>query len=170
VAKKISRAGKRPVAPDPGGYCQTCGLESGVHRGKPTGEKPACPYEGLAYPDLRAGHDRIYFGSWRKMNAGPADVVRAYNQIGRHLNSIERVLGGLDLPAARRDHLKAVEAYRLGDPREDSQEALRFLDNALSYAHRVIDDLLHERGFPSHAPMEFAEWYDAVEVPFRDEW
>ncbi len=104
------------------------------------------------------------------MDAGPADVIRAYNRMGRHLKSIERVLGGMDLPAARRDHLKALEAYRLGDPREESQEALRFMDNALSYAHRVIDDLLHERGFPSHAPMEFAEWYDAVEVPFRDEW
>jgi hypothetical protein len=104
------------------------------------------------------------------MDAGPTEVVRAYHQIGRHLSAIGRVLEGVDLPAARRDHLKAVEAYRLGNPREDSQEALRFMDHALSYAHRVIDDLLHEMGLPPHTPMDFAGWYDAVEVPFRDEW
>ena len=47
---------------------------------------------------------------------------------------------------------------------------LRLMDNALSYAHRAIDDLLHEKGLPPHQPMDFAEWYDVVEVPFRDEW
>lgn len=104
------------------------------------------------------------------MDTGPGDIVRAYRQIGKHLHEIERVLEGSDLPAARRDLMKAVEAYHMGDPREDSQEALRFMDNALSYAHRVIDDLLHEKGMPPHAPMDFAEWYDAVELPFREEW
>ena len=56
------------------------------------------------------------------------------------------------------------------DPEDIAGEAFRFLDNALSYAHRVIDDLLHEKGLPPHWPMDFAEWYDVVEVPFRDEW
>lgn len=130
----------------------------------------ACPYETLAYAGLRAGHDRIYFGRWRKMDAGPAEILRAYNQIGRHLRSIRQALEEMDLPAARHDLAKAFEAYQEGDPREDERDALRSMDHALSYAHRVIDDLLHEVGLPPHAPMDFAEWYDAVEVPFRDEW
>jgi hypothetical protein len=28
----------------------------------------------------------------------------------------------------------------------------------------------HEKGVPPHQPMDFAEWYDVVEVSFRDEW
>lgn len=161
---------KKTPPPASRGNCPACGGEIEEHLRKSREGKAVCPYEGLAYAQLRAGHDRIYFGVWRKMDAGPMEIVRAYGQIGKHLGAIGHVLEGVDLPAARRDHLKAVEAYRMGDPREDSQEALRFMDNALSYAHRVIDDLLHEKGLPSHAPMEFAEWYDAVEVPFRDEW
>ena len=150
--------------------CPACGAELTYHSRKTVAGKIVCPYEGLAYSDLRAGHDRIYFGRWRKMDAGPSDIIRAYHQIGRHLQAIGRALGNKDLPAARRDLAKAADSHHSGDPREDSRDALRFMDNALSYAHRVIDDLLHEIGLPSHAPMDFAEWYDAVEVPFRDEW
>ncbi len=150
--------------------CRTCGAEHASASHKAGAGKTGCPYEGLAYFDLRAGHDRIYFGRWRKMDAGPSDIVRAYHQIGRHLRSIDRALGDKDLPAARRDLEKAADAYHSGDPGADSREAFRFMDHALSYAHRAIDDLLHEIGLPSHAPMDFAEWYDAVEVPFRDEW
>jgi hypothetical protein len=44
------------------------------------------------------------------------------------------------------------------------------MDHALSYAHRVIGDLLHEKGLPPHSPADFADWYDAGEVPFREDW
>jgi hypothetical protein len=44
------------------------------------------------------------------------------------------------------------------------------MDHALSSAHMAIDDLLHEEGLPPHDPMEFSKWYDAVEVPFKEEW
>lgn len=104
------------------------------------------------------------------MDAEPREIIRAYHSIGRHLRAIERALGEMDLPSARRDLAKAAESYHSGNPVEDSRDALRYMDHALSYAHRVIDDLLHELGIPSHAPMDFAEWYDVVEVPFRDEW
>jgi len=153
--------------------CTTCGAELTYHHRKEAtgaGEEIVCPYEGLAHAGLRAGHDHIYFGKWRKMDASPGDVIRAYNQIGRHLEAIGRALGDKDLPAARRDLAKAFEAYQAGDPREDARYALRFMDHALSYAHRVVDDILHEEGLPPHTPMDFARWYDAVEVPFRDEW
>lgn len=150
--------------------CPTCGAELAFHSPRTAQGKVACPYETLAYAGLRAGHDQIYFGRWRKMDAGPADVLRGYNQIGRHLGAIGRELNDKDLPAARHDLAKAYEAYHAGDPRVDERDALRFMDHALSYAHRVIDDLLHERGLPPHSPMDFAAWYDAAEVPFKDEW
>ena len=153
--------------------CSACGAELAYDsRTTPAhpGGNVVCPYEGLVYAELRSGHDAIYFGRWRKAEATSIDVRRAYRQLGRHLSAIARSLGNKDLPAARRDLERAVEALEAEDPSDDSPELLRLMDHALSYAHRTIDDLLHEIGLPPHSPMDFAEWYDAVEVPFRDEW
>ena len=154
-------------------HCPHCGAElrRGSRKGgSPTGGTPGCPYDELAYAVLRAGHDAIYFGPWRRIDAPPTEIRRGHHRIGRHLDAIGRELAGHDLPAAARDLSQAIEAHRSSDPREDAPDALRLMDNALSYAHRAIDDLLHEKGLPPHQPMDFAEWYDVVEVPFRDEW
>ncbi|GAB4233600.1 MAG: hypothetical protein OHK0028_09430 [Deltaproteobacteria bacterium] len=154
-------------------HCPRCGAEL---RGDPRkggsrpGGTPGCPYEGLAYASLRAEHDAIYFGLWRRIDASPMEIRRGYHRIGRHLDAIGAELAGHDLPAAARDLSEAREAHEGADPRHDAPDALRLMDNALSYAHRALDDLLHEKGLPPHQPMDFAEWYDVVEVPFRDEW
>lgn len=146
--------------------CPICGAEH-----KPaSGGRTACPYQGLPYADLRAGHDQLYFGRWRTQDATPGDVRRAQRRLEAHLRRIDRTLKPLDLPAARRDLNKAFEAFHTMDPGEDGPQALTFLDHALSYAHRVIDDLLHERGLPPHYPMDFAGWYDAGNIPFREDW
>ena len=153
--------------------CPNCGAELWCdpwRAGTPSGVRPGCPYDGLAYAALRAGHDAIYFGPWRKMESSPYEVRRGHLQIGRHIDAVRKALAGMDLPAAQRDLALAVDAYDGADPTDVSGDSLRLLDNALSYAHRVIDDLLHEKGLPSHRPMDFSEWYDVVEVPFRDEW
>jgi hypothetical protein len=134
------------------------------------GGRPGCPYDAFAYAALRAGHDAIYFGAWRRIDALPTEITRGYHRIGRHLDAIGRELAIHDLPAAVRDLDEAIKAHRAADPREESPDMLRLMDNALSYAHRAIDDLLHEKGLPPHRPMDFAECYDVVEVPFRDEW
>ncbi len=153
--------------------CPTCGADlvcdpKQVKKGS-HGEI-VCPYRDRGYPALRAAHDRIYFGRWRKMDAATTDIRRAYHQIDRHLRAIASVLEKRDVPAAKRDLDKAIEALRSGDPDGESPHAVRFLDHALSYAHTAIDGLLHEEGLPPHDPMEFATWYDAVEVPFKEEW
>jgi len=153
--------------------CSACGAELTYDSRKAlahSGGKVACPYEGLAFAELRSGHDRIYFGRWRRVEATSLDIRRAYHQLGRHLSAIAQALGERDLPAARGDLERAVEAFQTEDPGTGSPELLRLMDHALSYAHRAIDALLHEKGLPAHGPMDFAEWYDAVEVPFRDEW
>jgi len=153
--------------------CPACGADLAYdsHQAEkgPDG-KELCPYLGRPYSKLRAAHDLIYFGKWRKMDATTTDIRRAYHQIGRHLKAIGEVLGTKDLPAARRDLGKAIEAFQAGDPEGESPDSLRFMDHALSYAHTAIDDLLHEEGLPPHDPMEFSKWYDAVEVPFKEEW
>ena len=129
-----------------------------------------CPYQGEPYMGLRAGHDQIYFGRWRRMDATSIDLRRAYHQLERLLNGIAVALETEDLPAARLDLGKAVEALHTAGPGEEGPETLRYLDHALSYAHRVIGDLLHEKGLPPHLPADFAGWYDAGEVPFREDW
>ena len=153
-------------------HCPHCGAElrgdprTGVSR---PGGTPECPYDALAYAELRAGHDAIYFGPWRRIDAPPLEILRGYHRIGRHLHAIGAELAGHDLPAAARDLDQAIEAHHAADPRADAADALRFMDNALSYAHQAIDDLLREKGLQPHQPMDFAHWYDVVEVPFREE-
>jgi len=154
-------------------HCPHCGAElrGGARKGgSRPGGAPGCPYDGMAYAALRAGHDAIYFGSWRRIDALPTEVRRGYHRIGRHLEAIRSELASHDLPAGARDLDAALSALQAADPREERRDTLRFMDNAFSYAHRAIDDLLHEKGLPPHQPMDFSEWYDVVEVPFRDEW
>src|SRR4030066_170578 len=110
---------------------------------------------------------RPAFGPWRKVEVTQSDIRRACNQLGRHLTAIGETLAGKELSTARCDLAKAREAYLSADPREGSPDLLLLLDNTLSYAHRAIDDLLHESGLPSHHPMDFASWSDAPEVPFQ---
>ncbi len=153
--------------------CRVCGTE---HLSAPRGAQDAaggegrCPYDGLAYAALRAGHDQLYFGPWRRLEATRIDVRQARHGIERLLRAIAAVLQTEDVPAARRDLNKAFEAvYSMGPDGEDPRDLL-LLDHALSYAHRVIGDLLHEKGTPPHAPADFAAWHDAGEVPFREDW
>lgn len=104
------------------------------------------------------------------MDATSIDLRKAYPPLERLLREIAVALEKEDIPAARLDLGKAFEALYTADPGEEGQEDLRYLDRALSYAHRVIGDLLHEKGLPPHSPADFAEWYDAGEVPFREDW
>jgi hypothetical protein len=153
--------------------CPTCGGDhiSPPGRGRATlAFGKSCPYQGVPYTGLRAGHDQIYFGRWRRMDATSIDLRKAYPQLERLLREIAVALEKEDIPAARLDLGKAFEALYTADPGEEGQEALRYLDRALSYAHRVIGDLLHEKGLPPHSPADFVEWYDAGEVPFREDW
>ena len=152
--------------------CSICGAGHfpARARGKatPAGER-SCPYQGVPYTELRAGHDQLYFGRWRRTDATSIDLRKAYQQLERLLHAIAVSIEKEDIPAARLDLGKAFEALHTAGPGEEVPE-VRYLDHALSYAHRVIGDLLHEKGLPPHAPADFAEWYDAGEVPFREDW
>jgi hypothetical protein len=153
--------------------CPNCGVD---HLPAPAGATaasdgpPKCPYLGAPYAELRAGHDQLYFGRWRSTEANPLDVRKARNQLKNLLNYIARALETERLPAARKDLNKAFEAMHTAELGDDGPETLLHMDHALSYAHRVIGDLLHERGAPPHSPGDFAAWYDVAEVPFREDW
>jgi hypothetical protein len=148
--------------------CANCGAE--LRNTSPAGgTPPRCPYDVFPHAALRAGHDAIYFGPWRKIDASPFEVRRAHRRIGQHLDAIRKVLSTEKPSAAAGDLSLGFDAYHAADADGEAGDTLRFMDNALSYAHRAIDDLLISGGSPPHHPMDFAEWYDAVDVPFREE-
>lgn len=153
--------------------CPICGAghlsAPGGGRETPAGGKP-CPYQGVPYRGLRAGHDQIYFGRWRRMDATSIDLRRGYRQLEGLLRDISAALQKEDIPAARSDLGKAFDALHAAGPGEEEPQLLRNMDHALSFAHRVIGDLLHEKGLAPHSPADFAGWYDAGEVPFREDW
>jgi hypothetical protein len=153
--------------------CPICGSEhfSAPGGGKANpGKEPACPYRRGPYVRLRAGHDQLYFGRWRRMDATTFDIRKAFHQLDRLLGEIAKAPELENLPAARKDLEKALDALQSAGPGEEGPAAILHLDHALSYAHRVIGDLLHEKGLPPHSPADFVEWYDASEVPFREDW
>jgi hypothetical protein len=153
--------------------CSFCSKE---HLSAPGGGKKApvegrtCPYQGVPYMELRVGHDELYFGRWRRAEATSIDIRKARHQMKKLLREIAAALESEDIPAGRMDLEKAFEALHTAGPDEEGPEALRYLDHALSYAHRVIGDLLHEKGLAPHSPADYAEWFDAGEVPFREDW
>ncbi len=153
--------------------CRVCGAEhAAAPRGTPSasGADAPCPYGGMPYAALRAGHDQLYFGRWRKTDATPIDVRQARRGLERLLRAIAAVLETEDVPAGKRDLNKAFAAiYSTGSDEEGPRDLL-LMDHALSYAHRVIGDLLHEKGLPPHHPGDFAGWYDEGDVAFREEW
>lgn len=104
------------------------------------------------------------------MDATSFDIRRAHRQLEALLGRLGGALENEMLPASRKDLDKASDALHTAGPDEAGPEAILQMDHALSYAHRVIGDLMHEKGAPPHAPADFAAWYDASEVPFREDW
>lgn len=120
-------------------------------------------YRGLAYPQLRAAHDRVYFGAWRGTSPTAADLEEARARLGAFLDALEEALRqGQAAPAGVQDYLaKAREAYRQVSPNTSSGPALLLaINNALSYGHRVLDRLLRAGGHANHVSREFARFYD----------
>lgn len=88
--------------------CRVCGAEHSSAPGGMTsapGGKGTCPYEGLPYPELRAGHDQLYFGPWRKMEATRLSIQQARHRLERHLRSVSR-------EAAARPGISRVTLWR----------------------------------------------------------
>src|SRR3990172_5771623 len=129
---------------------------------------PSPPYRGLLYAHLQEFHDRLYYGHWRSSSASVRDLQRAYYQLGRYLDVLEREVSKAGSAEAKKYLEKAQGAHLRADPRSYPQAATLNLDNTLSYAHRALNGLLRSQGTPGHDPMDFESFYDIVEVPFRE--
>src|SRR3990172_6359697 len=106
---------------------------------------PQCPYLNTAYPELCSLHDKLYFWKWRKMEADPNDIKRAFAKLGRLLSKMKEVVEKENLEPARQNLKKAGEAFAVADVDEDPYSSIKHMDQALSYIHHAINDLLQEK-------------------------
>ena len=144
-----------------------------------------CPYENTAYPELSALHDKIYFGKWRKMDADPNDIKRAYAKIAHLLSRMDDVIGIEKVEPARRNFEKADEALSKADAGGDPYSSIKHMDQTLSYilldslrlkttvkkninVHHALNDLLHAKKAKPHFPSDYERHYDVI-LPFKED-
>ena len=109
-----------------------------------------------------------YEGPWPTHSATVRDLQRAYHQLGRYLGLLAEEVQRSRSLEARKSLTKARKAYRKADPELYGDEAIRSLDNALSFAHSALNALLQQSRMPTNDPAEFESFYDVVGLPFRD--
>jgi hypothetical protein len=129
---------------------------------------PQCPYLNASYPELCSLHDKLYFGKWRKMVAVPGDIKRAYAKLRQLLSKVEEVVQKENILQARQDIRKAYGALAAANPDEEPYDSVKHMDQALSYVHHAINDLLREKQARLHLPADYEMHYDVV-LPFKED-
>ncbi|MBE0606755.1 MAG: hypothetical protein IH610_10760 [Deltaproteobacteria bacterium] len=129
---------------------------------------PQCPYLNSTYPELCSLHDKLYFGKWRKMEAHPNDVKRAYGKLGQLLSLVSEVVRKENIPQAAQDVRKASDALSVANPEEEPYASVMHMDQALSYIHHAINGLLQEKRARLHSPADYEKHYDVV-LPFKED-
>jgi hypothetical protein len=127
-----------------------------------------CPYLNTLYPELCALHDKLYFGKWRKMEAVPNEIKRAHAKLGRLLSKVEEVVQKENIKQAMQDVRNADGALAMANPDEDPYTSVKHMDQALSYLHHAINDLLQEKKARIHSPADYEIHYDVV-LPFKED-
>lgn len=129
---------------------------------------PECPYRNTGYPELCARHDKLYFGKWRKMEADPNDIKRAYGKLAELLSEMGRVIEAEGVEAAQRHLASAEEAFAGANAADDPYSSVRHMDQALSYVHHAIDELLKAGKAKPHSPSDYERHYDVI-LPFKED-
>ena len=129
---------------------------------------PQCPYLNTLYPELCSLHDKLYFGKWRKMVAVPNDIKRAYAKLGQLLPKVDEIVRKENSMQARQDVRKACDALAMANPDDEPYASVKHMDQALSYIHHAINDLLQEKQAKLHSPADYEMHYDVV-LPFKED-
>ena len=133
--------------------CPVCNFQFSEARDSRFVPPKQCPYAATPYPELCSLHDKIYFSHWRRMDAGSLDVRRAYGKIVHLLSAIGRIAAEDHCEQARRHLREAADVLSRSSPGEDPFHAVKFMDQALSYAHHAINGLILGRGGRPHDPL-----------------
>jgi len=129
---------------------------------------PQCPYRNTLYPEMCSLHDKLYFGKWRKMEANPNEIKRAYTKLGQLLSRVRAVVREENILQAPQGLRKASDALSMANPEEEPYASVMHMDQALSYIHHAINDLLQEKQAKLHSPADYEMHYDVV-LPFRED-
>ena len=129
---------------------------------------PQCPYLDTFYPELCSLHDKLYFGKWRKMVAVPTDIKRAYAKLDRLFHKVQEVVLKENILQAGQDLRKAFDILTAANPEEEPYASVQHMDQALSYIHHAINDLLKEKQAKLHSPADYEMHYDVV-LPFKED-
>lgn len=130
---------------------------------------PQCPYLDTAYPELCSLHDKLYFGRWRKMEADPNDIRRGHAKLGRLLGMMKDIAERENVGPARRNIRRACDVFAMTNADDDPYSSVKFMDQALSYVHHALNDLLHEKKAKLHSPADYERHYDVI-LPFKEDW
>jgi hypothetical protein len=149
--------------------CSVCRMPLPGIAGSNFTHPDTCPYLNTSYPELCALHDTLYFGNWRKMTANILDVKRAYGKLRRFLLMVKEAAWEENFQPAKLNVKKAFDSLSQAEPDDDPFYSIRYMDQALSYAHHAINDLLHEKGERPHDPADYENFFDITYLPFRDE-
>jgi hypothetical protein len=120
------------------------------------------------YPELCSLHDKLYFGKWRKMDADQNDIRRAYAKLGGLIAKMEEVARKEHVPKAEQNVHKACDALVVANPKEEPYVSVKHMDQALSFVHHAINDLLLEKKEKLHSPADYERHYDVV-TPFSED-
>jgi hypothetical protein len=102
------------------------------------------------------------------MVAVPNDIKRAYAKLGQLLPKVEEIVRKENCVQARQDVRKACDAMSMANPDEDPYISVKHMDQALSYIHHAINDLLQEKQAKLHSPADYEMHYDVV-LPFKED-
>jgi hypothetical protein len=102
------------------------------------------------------------------MVAVPNEIKRAYAKLGRLLSKVEDVVQEKNILQARQDVQKACDALAMANPDEEPYASVKHMDQALSYIHHAINDLLQEKQAKLHSPADYEMHYDVV-LPFKED-
>jgi hypothetical protein len=102
------------------------------------------------------------------MEAVPNEIKRAHAKLGQLLSKLEEVAREENILQAMQDVRKACDALAMANPEEDPYTSVKHMDQALSYIHHAINDLLQEKKAKLHSPADYEMHYDVV-LPFKED-
>ena len=102
------------------------------------------------------------------MEADRNDIKRAYSKLARFLSKMNEVVEKETIEPARQHIRNASEVFAMANADEDPYSSVKYMDQALSYIHHAINDLLLGRKAKLHSPADYQRHYDII-LPVKED-
>jgi len=97
-----------------------------------------------------------------------AGSYRRASKLDRLFHKVQEVVLKENILQARQDLRKAFDILTAANPEEEPYASVQHMDQALSYIHHAINDLLKEKQAKLHSPADYEMHYDVV-LPFKED-